>query len=69
MDDICNTCALEDACPSAHFHPTGKNYCADYRSMKKDGNIIWLQREPLSKFLSNEDIVAAAALTKRRKGD
>lgn len=36
MDDICNTCAFEDACPSAHFHPTGRiNVCGDYKSIKK----------------------------------
>ena len=34
-DDICNTCAFEDACPSAHFHPTGRNICGDYKSIKK----------------------------------
>lgn len=35
MDDICDTCAFEDACPSAHFHPTDRYICADYKSMKK----------------------------------
>lgn len=35
--DICDSCAFEDACPSAHFHPTGRNCCSDYKSMKKDG--------------------------------
>ena len=30
--DICDTCAFKDACPSAHFHPTGRNVCADYKS-------------------------------------
>ena len=35
--DICDTCAFEDACPSAHFHPTGRNVCADYKTMLKDG--------------------------------
>lgn len=36
MEDICDTCAFEDACPSAHFHPTGGNICAYYKSMKKE---------------------------------
>ena len=35
MDDICNTCAFEDACPNAHFYPTERNVCGDYKSMKK----------------------------------
>lgn len=37
MADICDTCAFEDSCPSAHFHPTGNNTCADYKTTKKDG--------------------------------
>lgn len=37
MADICDTCAFEDACPSAHFHPTGNNTCADYKTMLKEG--------------------------------
>lgn len=36
MDDICDTCAFCDSCPSAHFHPAGNNSCADYRSMFKN---------------------------------
>lgn len=35
MADICDTCAFEDACPSAHFHPTGRNICADCKPMGK----------------------------------
>lgn len=38
MEDICDTCAFEDACPSAHFHPTGNNTCADYKTTKKEGS-------------------------------
>lgn len=37
MEDICNTCAFKDVCPSAFFHPTGRQVCGDYKSMKKDG--------------------------------
>lgn len=37
LTDICDTCAFCDACPSAHFHPTGRNECADYRSVLNDG--------------------------------
>ena len=37
MADICDTCAFEDACPSAHFHPTESNTCADYKTMLKEG--------------------------------
>ena len=37
MEDICNTCAFEDACPSAHFHPRGiTDVCGDYKNMKKE---------------------------------
>ena len=35
MADICDTCAFEDACPSTHFHPTGRNICADCKPMGK----------------------------------
>ena len=38
MADICDTCAFEDACPSAHFHPTGINTCADYNTLLKEGS-------------------------------
>lgn len=31
--DICDTCAFEDACPSSHFHPTGRNVCAAYKTI------------------------------------
>lgn len=37
MDDICDICAFEDACPSAHFHPIGNNTYADYKTMLKEG--------------------------------
>ena len=35
--DICDTCAFEGDCPSAHFHPTGRNVCGDYKTILKDG--------------------------------
>ena len=35
--DICGFCAFCDACPSAHFHLTGRQVCADYHSIRKDG--------------------------------
>lgn len=36
MDDLCDTCAFEDACPSAHFNKTESSVCAFYISMRKD---------------------------------
>lgn len=36
MADICDACAFEDACPSAHFNKTESSICAFYKSMKKD---------------------------------
>ena len=39
MADICDSCAFEDACPSADFQPTGNNTCGDYKTMKKDGAV------------------------------
>lgn len=47
MIDICDTCAFCDACPSAHFHPTGKSdFCADYRTMlraKRMDTMKWIK--------------------------
>ena len=36
MADICDTCAFEDACPSAHFNKTESSTCAFYISMRRD---------------------------------
>ena len=36
MADICDTCAFEDACPSAHFNKTESSICAFYKSMRRD---------------------------------
>ena len=36
MADICDTCAFEDACPSAHFNKTESSICAFYISMRRD---------------------------------
>lgn len=36
MADICDTCAFEDACPSAHFNKTESSICAFYKSLRKD---------------------------------
>ena len=36
MLDICDTCAFEDACPSAHFNKTESSVCAFYKSLQKD---------------------------------
>ena len=36
MADICDTCAFEDACPSAHFNKTESSICAFYISMCRD---------------------------------
>lgn len=34
MMDICDYCAWRSAgCHSAYFHPTGKQECADYKSL------------------------------------
>ena len=34
MADICDSCAFEDACPSAHFNKTEASVCAFYKSTK-----------------------------------
>ena len=36
MADLCDTCAFEDACPSAHFNKTESSICAFYKSMRED---------------------------------
>lgn len=36
MADICDTCAFEDACPSAHFNKTSLSICAFYKGIKGD---------------------------------
>lgn len=36
MLDICDTCAFEDACPSAHFNKTESSVCAFYKSLRTD---------------------------------
>ena len=36
MPDICDTCAFEDARPSAHFLKTESSVCAFYTSLQKD---------------------------------
>ena len=36
MLDICDTCAFEDACPSAHFNKMESSVCAFYKSLQKD---------------------------------
>ena len=36
MTDICDSCAFEDACPSAHFNKTESSICAFYISMRRD---------------------------------
>ena len=36
MTDICDTCAFEGACPSAHFNKTESSVCAFYISMRRD---------------------------------
>lgn len=35
MADICDSCAFEDACSSAHFNKTELSICAFYKSIKK----------------------------------
>lgn len=35
MLDICDTCAFEDACPSAHYK-TESSVCAFYKSLRTD---------------------------------
>ena len=37
MTDICDTCAFEDACLSAHFNKTESSVCAFYKSIKRNG--------------------------------
>lgn len=34
MADICDTCALEDFCPSAHFNKTEASECAFYKGLR-----------------------------------
>lgn len=36
MADICDSCAFEDACPSAHFNKTESSICEFYKSLRKD---------------------------------
>lgn len=36
MADICDTCAFEDVCPSAHFNKTESSICAFYKNLRKD---------------------------------
>lgn len=36
MADICDSCAFEDVCPSAHFNITEASKCAFYKSIRRD---------------------------------
>lgn len=36
MVDVCDTCAFEDVCSSAHFNKTESSVCAFYKSLLTD---------------------------------